>query len=327
MITIPDAVLTTLCRKFDTDADVLTYLGGGREESDGTVFTYPAGDREMVLKILAIPIDATEGFRRLEERVRFAYFLGQHEIAVAYPTVNAAGNLYETHVTEQHIFTAYTMKRYHGSPPSSDMWTPEFYQTWGRVTGRMHRATQQYPHWIGLPCQDAEMPRPGWEEEIAGFYAWCQDCDVKQQWLLMKERLADLPLTRQTYGLIHNDNHVQNILWNNGELTLLDFDVANCHFFVNDIAVMLQGVLFDTAGGMFRPITNADLIKSAVQDFMTGYEQEHHLDDFWLHHLSTFVSYRRLLMFTVMQEWLNTQEERKRLCKDLIHNEPIIAVL
>jgi Ser/Thr protein kinase RdoA (MazF antagonist) len=191
----------------------------------------------------------------------------------------------------------------------------------------MHRVTQNYPHWRRIPCRGSETSQSGWEEELMSFYEWCQDDEVKQQWLNMKSRLQALPLRRETFGFIHNDNHVQNVLWNNGTLTIIDFDVANCHFFLSEVAVMLQGVLFEAAGGLSRPIVNADLIKMAVRDFMGGYEQEHHLDDFWLHQLTTFVSYRRLLLFTVMQEWLSTQEDRKRIFKEMIHNEPVISVI
>ena len=327
MITIPDTVLTELCIKFDTHRDQLTYLGGGREESDGTVYTYHAQGTTRVLKVLAIPSEEPHGLPRLEERIRFAHYLGQHEIAVACPTVNHAGNLYETCTSENDTFTAYTMHLCPGAPPSPNEWTSEFYQTWGSVIGKMHRVAQNYPHWRRIPRHDSDPSCSGWEEEVTLFYAWCQDADVKQQWLNMKTRLYTLPFTRKTFGFIHNDNHVQNILWHNGTLTIMDFDVANCHFFLNDVAVMLQGLLFGAAGGMSRPVANADLIKMAVHDFMDGYEIEHHLDNFWLKQLGTFVSYRRLLLFTVMQGWLNTQKELKRMFKELIHNEPIISVL
>lgn len=323
MIKIPDDVLAALCCKFGTSAEKIKYLGGGREDSDGTVFMYPESEKISVLKILAIPIQEADGLSRLEERIKFANFLGQNDIDLAYPELNAAGNLYETVHTDKHVFTAYKMSMREGYHPKPEEWTSDFYHAWGKVTGKMHSVTKQYPHWKRIPSNNKKT-LTGWEEEINLFYSWCKDRDVKQKWLEMKERLADLPFNRDTFGFIHNDNHVQNVLWNKGGITLIDFDVANCHFFINDVAVTLQGLLFAVTGGISSPINNGDIVKAAVNDFMDGYEQENHLDDFWLRQIDTFVSYRRLLLFTVMQEWLDTQKEKKQMFKYLIENEPVI---
>ena len=326
MIKIPDNVLAELCCKFGTDKEKIKYLGGGREDSDGIVFTYPENEKISVLKILAIPIQETEGLSRLEERIKFANFLGQNDVDLAYPNLNATGNLYETVHTDKHVFAAYKMSMREGYHPKPEEWTSDFYHAWGRATGKMHSVTKQYSYWKRIPSNNKKA-LTGWEEEIDIFYDWCKDHDVKQKWLEVKERLIGLPLTRDTFGFIHNDNHVYNVLWNKREITLIDFDVANCHFFINDVAVTLQGLLFEVTGGISSPISNDDIIKAAVNDFMDGYEQEHHLDDFWLKQIDTFISYRRLLLFTVMQEWLNTQKEQKQMFKRFIANEPVIYAL
>jgi amicoumacin kinase len=53
----------------------------------------------------------------------------------------------------------------------------------------------------------------------------------------MKDVLSQLPFTRDTYGFIHNDPHIQNILKKEERIILIDFDVANFHWFATDIAV------------------------------------------------------------------------------------------
>lgn len=323
MIKIPDNVFVEICCKFGTSKEKIKYLGGGREDSDGTVFTYQENEEINVLKILAIPIQETEGLHRLEERIKYANFLGKNDIKLAYPKINATGNLYETIYADKHIFTAYKMNMCKGYHPKPEEWTSDFYYIWGKATGKMHRITKQYSIWKCIPS-DSKETITGWEEEINMFHDWCKDKDVKQKWFEMKDRLVTLPLNRDTFGFIHNDNHVYNILWNKNEITLIDFDVANCHFFINDVAVTLQELLFDVTGGMISPVKNYDMLKSIINNFMNGYEQENHLNDFWLKQINTFISYRRLLLFTVMQEWLNTDKEKKQMFKHFIKNEPII---
>lgn len=323
MIKIPDNILSELCGKFGVSAGKLRYLGGGREDSDGTAYTYQKDEKTYVLKILAIPKKEVDGTRRLEERIKFAGFLGENGIDLAYPKVNSNGNLYEALSTDNHVFTGYKMDMREGRHTSPEEWTPDFYHTWGRVTGKLHRITKLYPHWINIPGSKDTVLN-GWQDELHMFYDWCKDSEVKQKWLEMETRLATLPLNRDTFGFIHNDNHTNNVLWNGNNITILDFDVANCHFFINDIAVALQGLLFSAAGGMISPVADYNAIKRAVTNFMTGYEQENHLDDFWLTQIDTFVNYRRLLLFTVMQDWLDTNVELKQKFRCSIENEPAI---
>jgi Ser/Thr protein kinase RdoA (MazF antagonist) len=138
----------------------------------------------------------------------------------------------------------------------------------------------------------------------------------------MRERLEQLPLTREVFGFIHNDPHVNNILMEGDKLSILDFDVANYHWFINDIAVAMQGVLFTQSGGMERPLQDPAPIRRFLEHFMNGYEEEYHLDPVWLEHLDVFIAYRRMLLFTVMQEWLDTKPDVKQMWKQLILEDP-----
>ena len=68
--------------------------------------------------------------------------------------------------------------------------------------------------------------------------------------------LEDLPRTRDCFGFVHNDPHIFNLLADGDAITLLDFDVANHHWFVSDIAIACQSVLFSISGGMERPVSD-----------------------------------------------------------------------
>ncbi|MDR3595636.1 hypothetical protein [Clostridium sp.] len=52
MIKVPSNVLKKLCLAYQTtDADI-TYLGGGREDSDGIAYTYYLKDKKWFLRFL-----------------------------------------------------------------------------------------------------------------------------------------------------------------------------------------------------------------------------------------------------------------------------------
>ena len=55
MIKITEKAMAELCGKLSINLKGLEFLGGGREDSDGTVYTYNSDSGKMALKILAIP--------------------------------------------------------------------------------------------------------------------------------------------------------------------------------------------------------------------------------------------------------------------------------
>ena len=62
MIAVPPAILASLARAFGTTAEVLTHIGGGREDSDGVVYAYPYAEGRRLLKVMAFRVrGATAG--------------------------------------------------------------------------------------------------------------------------------------------------------------------------------------------------------------------------------------------------------------------------
>ena len=114
---------------------------------------------------------------------------------------------------------------------------------------------------------------------------------------------------RNTYGFIHNDNHQYNILVRNNEPTLIDFDTAECNFFLQDLLIPIQGMIFDEVGGFDRPLTDEQAVKRFYESFLKGYETEYHVEDLWLGRLETLLNYRRVLLYTVMQDWMESDEK------------------
>lgn len=59
MIKVTKEAMAEICYKISIDEKELEFIGGGREDSDGSVYTYNSSSGKMVLKILAIPEDQT----------------------------------------------------------------------------------------------------------------------------------------------------------------------------------------------------------------------------------------------------------------------------
>lgn len=205
MIKITDKAMRELCEKLDVNKEKLSFLGGGREDSDGTVYTFNKGNKKKILKILAIPEAEKEKFDELEVRVQYASYLGEHGINLTYPLRNRNDNLYEVSLDNKHYYTAYVMDYSEGRNPESSELTHELVYKWGILTGKSHAVTKTFKVNEGKH-------RFGHEQEIDFFTNWCKDADVKNAWTHMKQELSRLPQGMNDYGFIHNDNHQRNII-------------------------------------------------------------------------------------------------------------------
>ena len=318
MIKVPEHVLSDLCEKLSIQKGTLSFLGGDREDSDGIVYTYLAQGKKMVVKLLAIPMDDKKSIENLKLRVQYANYLGEHGIHIACPIFNGNHNLYETSIADNYIFTAYIMNFVEGKSPTNEELTDELVREWGKLTGKSHRVTKEFTKTL----QSFE----SYEGELNYFKCRCKEPVVKEAWSEMSQQLSAFPTSVEDYGFIHNDNHQHNILVSNNEITLIDFDCAGQQFFVQDITTPAQEIMFDLTGGMISPITDATRLKQFFDSFLSGYEQENHLSDFWYDKFNLFINYRRLLLYSVMEDWINTKPDLKAGMIQLIQNPPKISL-
>lgn len=326
MIPVSEPVLKSLARSFGTTASDLTHFAGGREDSDGTLYAYPYQDRHRLLKIMAVQeAEAPRSQQRLDERLRFMRYLGEKGAQIAYPHFSPQANLYETCLHAGNLWFAYSMEIYPGQIRRPADWDPDFFRRWGQVIGQLHRLAKDYPAWQANSDPETGEEFLTWCQEWQGFYSWCQDEEVKSKWLSVKERLETLTVNPQVFGFVHNDPHLFNLLANGDRLILLDFDVASHHWFANDIAIASQHVLVFLTGGLSKPLHNRRKLHAFLSYFLEGYSRENRLPSEWLKNLDLFIAYRRILLFTVMQGWLQTQPAQRAAWKQMILSEPPVV--
>ena len=326
MIPIPQPILEALARSFGLQPDQLVPFGGGREDSDGVVYAYPYQERRRLLKIMAIPAESEQrGLFSLEERIRFMRFLGERGAHIAFPQLSPQGQLYETVRSDSHLWVGYSMEIMPGKTPAWDAWDADLFRRWGQTVGLLHRLTQEYPSWEASLEPGTGARLLTWREEWEGFFQWCQDAEVREEWVKIRQQLEGLPDRREVFGFCHNDPHRENVLYDGEQITLLDFDVANHHWFISDIAIACQGVLFAQSGGLHEPVHHRAKLLEFLAFFREGYELEHRLTSEWWDRLDLFIAYRRILLFVVMQGWMRTKPEVQATWKQMILSAPEVV--
>ena len=311
---IQNEIRNELAGRFGIDGDELSFLAGGREDSDGIVYTTSKNGNKYVFKISQAADE-----EHVKSILEFAHYLGSCGIRTGSPIKNENGNIYEISKDNDTLLIATLMEYIDGYTPDVNVLqkNSRLIYEWGKLTGKMHNAAKKYPIWRNA-CESDE--RYGFEAEIDSFIGMSPNEFIREKWREMKEKLRALPINRDTYGLIHNDNHQMNIIATGTDIAVIDFDCAECHFFVNDILLPVQGLLFDVTGGMMSPITKPEVLKEFYQHFLKGYRTENELDSFWLEQLGTFLEYRRLLLYTVLQGWLSNDKKANEAFLNMIKN-------
>lgn len=327
MKTFPIKIIDTFRDAYSRSQSSLISFRGGEENSDGILYRFQGEDQNRLLKIMfLVAEDPHKALLHFESRLKFVAFLHQNRVSVTEVLPSSNGNLYEKLEDEKGTWVAYVMKRIPGKTMSPKVWDPVFIQNWGKLIGKLHRVTQDYPEWEY--CVDPTISEKylTWESEWENFHKMCKEPAVKVAWEKIGENLRSLPIQRSSFGFIHNDPHIWNILTDSEKLTLINFDVANHHWFINDIAIACQHVLSMLSGGLTQPVHHRDRLVDFLSEFLKGYEHENDLPKEWLTHLDMFFAYRRILLCIVMEDWRRSKPGLQRSWKEMIIRHPDILI-
>jgi Ser/Thr protein kinase RdoA (MazF antagonist) len=310
MIVNPET-LQTGAQRFELNPASLHSLGG----TDGAVYS----DQHCVLKFVPT---SPEKLPATQAKLDFARYLQENDVPIAAPLPSIQSKLLEIIETSEGSFAVTKfpcVPGHHVDSRNAEEWNPAFFQRWGQIMGRMHALTKTYPHTDAIG---------GWKQEHLSFAEWCRDEEVRSKWLQLGETIQTYSPTPDCFGLVHNDLHQWNMMYDHRSLTIIDFDVCNYQWFATDLAIPVFHSLWATdnfgkqhQGGIFA--------RYFLENFMRGYRQENEIDPIWLERLPLFLNYRRILLHTVFtDEWRNGDAWQKRLLslwrQEIVNDVPVV---
>ncbi len=333
MKNIPESVICEAAKRFGIDESRLTFLTGGAD--DGMLYEYH-DEKPWILKIITMPESEPEQVKRTTERLRVFNYLGSNGVSVVYPHPSTKGNLWEHIGSGDMVYIAYIMNKasgQHVNTQDANQWNETFFTRWGNVIGEFHAWARKYPSWQGSleeePSKEKEssnLPLLGWQQEWEFFDSICQDDAVREKWRDLRRRLEQLPIERDCFGFIHNDPHPGNLLIDGERVTLLDFDVTRCGWFMADIAIAVHSAIWSNEGAYEESRKDGGFAKRFLDSFMAGYKCANHLNRTWFEHLETFLSYRQILLFIVFYEALRQNVDNFTAWRESIINDaPIFS--
>lgn len=188
-----------------------------------------------------------------------------------------------------------------GAEPAEESLTVDDFRTLGRITAALHDHSREWsrPPGFGRFAWDWEhslgnQPRWGrWQDAIGVGASEAAVLDRAQQ--LLQQRLADYGTSQDTFGLIHADLRLANLLVDGDAITVIDFDDCGFGWYFYD---------FGTAVSFFED----DPAVPEWQDaWVTGYRSRRPLPTADEEMLSSFVLLRRLLLLA----WMGTHSHSK----------------
>ena len=291
-------VLETAARLFGTSKDQL----GRFDDYEGCanlVYQYTLDDQPRVLRI---SYNADRPVECIQAELHFINYLAAGGVRLSRPVLSQNGNLLEVVPAAGIPFIVVSFVKGRGMRVPDNGYRyrvgapiQEYFQNWGEVLGQMHRLTKTYK-----PLSDL-VKRPDWFEweDARGFPYGERLPNIQQKYIRLISELRALPKDVDSYGLIHNDFNDGNFTvdYDNGDITVFDFDDCCYFWFVYDLACAWEGGIGRV---MYRPLAERiAFMDHYMEDVMTGYTRENTLSDACLAHLPMFL---RLIQ---MQELLH----------------------
>jgi Ser/Thr protein kinase RdoA (MazF antagonist) len=290
-------------------------------ESGNTVYQYQVDNKEFVLKLIPhANKDKMVIKNSLESELDLINCLADNGVNTSRAVISKGGNYVELiDLDSNTFFSAVSLEKARGREITGRDFGAELFTEMGRLTGRIHALTKQYK-----PGKNV-LKRPEWYEDE--YLAIDQLLPSTDRQLIEKSRelvnsLKNLPRNPDSYGLVHGDLQEHNLYFDNGALTVLDFENCLYCWYMLDFVASLEAII----GGMEfgEEMEKATIYFSG--NYWQGYKQENQLDLLYFQKIPEFFKLWELLLYSeFINEWdmANLTEARKRLLNnyraDIIH--------
>ena len=223
---------------------------------------------------LRIAPDSERSRQHIERELDLLAWLTAQGIPVVQPIPAQSGALVVTGDSPLGLLHAVMFDALDGRQMDVDALTADSACTWGATVGRLHAVLASAPdRFRGRPA--------GWHAALdavaSGHYPVPA---VPAEARRLRAMLAKVPKTAATYGLIHTDLELDNLVWNGDDVAILDVDEFGDGWYLLDIAKALTDLL-----------DNGETVESPrIAAFVDGYRQHHPLDDVALASLPDFLA-------------------------------------
>jgi len=244
------------------------------------IFVFERGGKPYILRFAHASERTTDA---IQAELAYLHHLAAHSVPVALPIQSLSGRWVESTPTTLGVFHAVVFDHLPGQQYDVGDLSLAQFTRWGSALGALHLATEGY-RGAGRPTirdhlRMAEQLLPAHE-------------DAAHRLLTpLEQQVARLPTREQMLGMIHYDFELDNLLWDDQRVSIVDFDDCTGYWFVADIAFALRDLFNDQA-------EQIDITDVRLRAFVIGYREMRVMTDDELRQLPLFLQIHNLVSFT-----------------------------
>jgi Ser/Thr protein kinase RdoA (MazF antagonist) len=296
-------------------------------------FVYEGINEDAVELILRVSHSTRRTLDYTRGEIEFVRFLAAAGLPVSKPVLAESGQFVELIEDREpgQYFVATAFERAPGhvfddAPPLKQRyWNATLFRELGRIFARLHDRARSYKP------SNPRLKRQEWHEydvvDVARF-APQEEHLVRERTAAILQRLNRLPRAADDYGLIHADLHPHNFCFDEGRVTVFDFDNSEYAWFVKDIAV----ILFYVARAE-RAEHRDDAAGAFLAPFLEGYREIRRCDREWLTAIPDMLALQRSMNYALFHQYRdpgppddNELDQWRRFRRDIEADVPVLGL-
>jgi amicoumacin kinase len=294
-------IINELAERYAIRHDELEPIAGGYQN---LIFEFVQNDKPSIFRI-------SDSVARSEEMIKseleWCIYLFEQGVPLSRPLKSAAGHLSETAERDGIKMTATLFEKAPGRKMSYSEYlkNAEVFKQLGKITGKIHKASENY--------NSPNIKRNNWFENyyLKNFYNYVPETeiDIRNAYESLMKELKLLNCNQNSFGLIHGDINVGNFCISDNKITLFDFDECQYSWFAEDIAIQLFYTIYVFGDDSINE--RQEMADTFMSNFMSGYNSENDLDDYWIRKIPEFLKLRELIVYIgICKKWdLNNLSE------------------
>lgn len=265
--------------------------------SGSRIFEAEAGLRRYILRVSPF---SEKKQAHAEFETRWTAYLASRMEGIAKPVRSVNGRRYEVMKAEGRPYILALQEKAPGKLVDSDdpdVFNQELFFHLGMQMGNMHKWTMRYEG--NVACPEFQWNGPHfWRKDIAVL-----DEDVRQAETRLQRELEQLPMGKDSYGIVHFDIHTGNFLADHDKITIIDFEACQFNWYAADIASTLFFMVQKGAGPL-RYLTEearTAFAETYLISYLNGYFKTHTIGADWIRRLDLFMRYQMIDEYVAAQ--------------------------
>lgn len=236
------------------------------------------------------------------EEVSYTNYLYKKGFGVSPTILSLNGKLVEKIIIDTELLTV-LYKAAPGIHLPKNKWNASVLKELGRQIGRLHRLSKEYEDNGAIKFIN------DWHDnEEYNFLKYIpkEETTIREIAHDVLSTIKNLPKSYSTYGLLHGDLWLENILVDSDlKVTMIDFQDCEKHFYIFDLAVPIYSALEYSFAGNGNII---DYGRSITKAIIEGYQKENEISPEMLEKLPLFIKLKELFEYSLMHMYWDKEK-------------------